>query len=142
MYTANTVRSGGIASYRQFGAPTEVESASEHRLIEMLLEGALSRIAMARGCLQRGDVPGKCQNISFAAAIVEGLDASLNREAGGAIAANLHDMYLYLGERLLHANANNDGPALEEVQRLLGTVREGWVGIRDRVAPRPAAGTP
>ncbi|MCC6201955.1 MAG: flagellar export chaperone FliS [Gammaproteobacteria bacterium] len=130
---AYNVRPGGVSAYRQLGTQVEVESASQHRLIEMLLDGALSRIAMARGCLQRGDVPGKCQNISFAAAIVEGLDASLNREAGGELAGNLHELYLYLGERLLYANARNDGATLDEVQRLLTTIRDGWIGIRDRV---------
>lgn len=138
--TAHSARPGGVSAYKQFGTQSAVESASEHRLIEMLLDGALSRIAIARGCLQRGDIPGKCQSISLAVAIVEGLDASLNREAGGAVAANLHEMYLYLNEQLLLANLHNDDTGLEQVQQLLATIREGWLGIRDRVAQTPRAG--
>ena len=34
--------------YRQFGVLQEIESASPHRLIQLLMEGALTRIARAR----------------------------------------------------------------------------------------------
>jgi len=33
--------------------------------------------------------------------------------------------------RLTEANLHNDVAKLEEIAKLLGTVREGWAGIRD-----------
>ncbi len=119
----------GISAYQKLGVQSEIESASSHRLIQMLLDGALSKIAIARGCLERGETSGKCQNISWAISIIDGLRASLNVEAGGEIAANLSELYQYMNQQLVVANLNNDGSKLEEVHQLLTEIHAGWDGI-------------
>ncbi|MDE2298888.1 MAG: flagellar protein FliS, partial [Burkholderiales bacterium] len=63
----------------------------------------------------------------------EGLRAPLDLRAGGAIAANLHDLYEYMLHRLTLANANNDDAALNECARLVDTLRQGWDGMADAV---------
>lgn len=129
-----------LRQYAQVGLRTAVESASPHRLILMLMDGALARIAAAAGHMQRGDVAGKGQSLSMAIAIVDGLRASLNRTEGGDLAENLDALYVYMSERLLRANLENDADALREVQKLLGDIRAAWVGIEPQAdagaAPR------
>lgn len=125
---------GAMRSYADVGAETSVIDADPHHLICLLLDGALGRIAAARGHMQRGEVAQKCEGISKAIGIVVGLRASLNLEQGGEIARNLEALYDYVELRLLEANLKNDADRLDEVMKLLGEVKGAW----DAIAPRPA----
>ncbi len=124
---------GGIAQYKQVGVHTAIEGASPYRLIQLLLEGALDRVAAAKGHIERGEVDMKGVMITKALEIIGGLRASLNMEVGGEIASNLHALYEYMERRLVEANTQNDGEALDEVTRLLQQIKSGWDGIADEV---------
>jgi len=128
--------------YREVGASTALDGASPHKLVSLLYAALASQIAGARGALARRDIPEKGRAISHAVRIIdEGLNAPLDMEAGGAIAANLHDLYDYMVHALTMANLKNDDTTLGECARLVETLREGWDGIADQaeVAPRVAA---
>lgn len=114
-----------------------IESASPHRLIQMLLEGALEKIARAKGCMQRGEIRAKGQQIGWAISILEGLKASLNKAEGGEIAQNLEDLYIYLERRLIEANRENDTAILDEVVGLLRQIKEAWDAIGEQVSGLP-----
>lgn len=116
------------ASYRNVGVDTSVAGADPHRLITLLFDGALERIARARAALARNDVAGRGAAIGSAIRIVqEGLRAALR--PGGELAANLDALYEYVGRRLLEANARASDAMLAEAAALLDTVRDGWVRI-------------
>jgi len=121
-----------LQSYRQVGVQSALD-ASPHRLIQMLMEGALEKLNIAKHALTQGSIALKGENISWAISIIEGLRASLNLEAGGELAANLDALYDYMGRRLVEANLKNDGEILDEVAGLMRTVKEGWDGIADQV---------
>ncbi|MCP1605344.1 flagellar protein FliS [Pseudomonas citronellolis] len=89
----------------------------------------MSRIAQARGAMQRGQMAEKGQLIGKAVAIVGGLRDGLNLEAGGDYAERLNALYIYMGRRLLEANRQNDEHMLDEVANLLRSIKEGWDGI-------------
>lgn len=125
-----------LRQYAQVGVETGVQDASPHRLIEMLLDGALSKIAAAGGHLKRGETAQKGANISWAISIIGGLKGSLDMQAGGTLAANLEALYDYAGRRLLEANVRNDDKALAEVYGLLSEIRSAWGAIRDQVSER------
>lgn len=122
--------------YRQVGVESAVSGgASPHRLVAMLFEGAVESIVQARGALRAGNIEAKGRAISRAAHIIEeGLKAALNLEAGGELAANLRDVYAYVGTRLTLANVRNDDRMLEECQRLIEPLRDAWAAIGSRVA--------
>lgn len=119
----------GLARYGQVAVAAEVAYASPHRLVQMLMEGALDRIAAAKGQVARRDYEGKSRSISWAVSIVKGLRNSLDHEQGGEIAANLDDIYDYLCRRLMDAHSENAVSALEEASSLLGEVKAGWDAI-------------
>ncbi len=121
----------GISRYAQVGIHTGVEGASPHRLILMLLDGALGRIAAARGAMERKDIPEKCRLIGKAMDIVMGLQGSLDKERGGELAERLDALYEYMLKRLLEANLRNQSDILDEVSNLLGEIKEGWTQIAD-----------
>jgi len=118
-----------ISAYQQFGVRTEIESASPHKLIKMLIDGALTNIRVARRCIEQGDIVGKCENIDWSMAIIGGLRGSLNFESGGVIAENLDGLYEYSCKQLALANARGDVALLDEVLSLLGEIKQGWDGI-------------
>jgi flagellar protein FliS len=126
---------GALQQYQQIGIQSSIVDASPHRLIQMLLEGALDRLAKARGSVIRGETAEKCRYIGAAMAIVDGLAGSLNLEAGGEVANNLAALYDYVGRRLLQANVESSAPMLDEVVGLLGQVKEGWDAIAVETIP-------
>ena len=92
----------------------------------MLLNGALEKISVARGCMERGEIAKKGENIGWSISIIEGLRTSLDQESGGEIAANLDSLYNYMEENLVLANADNSVEKLDEVTKLLKTIKRAW----------------
>lgn len=133
----------GAQAYARVGVQTGVMAANPHRLISMLYQGARQAIALARMHFQQGNVSERGQAISKAIRIVEsGLQASLNRDAGGEVAARLDALYRYMTRRLLEANLQQSEAMLIEVDRLLATLEDAWIGITpeiERLAAKSAA---
>jgi flagellar secretion chaperone FliS len=133
----------GANAYARVGVETGVMGASPHRLIVLLYQGARQAISQARMHLQQGNVAGRGMAISKAIRIVEsGLQQSLNLEAGGEIAERLNALYGYMSRRLLEANIKQSEAMLVEVDGLLATLEEAWIGIAPeiaRMAAQPAA---
>ena len=129
---------GALRSYSDVHAQASVTDASPHHLVQLLLDGALDSIAMAKGHMQRGEVAAKGSALGKAISIMDGLRASLDHEQGGEIAQNLDGLYEYAELRLLQANLNNDPVRLDEVAKLLGEIRSAWQAIApvaNRAAP-------
>lgn len=120
-----------IKQYQQVSSDSSVMGASPHRLVQMLMEGALERMAVARESMARNDIALKGKNISHAIQIIGGLQGSLNEEAGGEIAENLSNLYDYMTRRLIFANLHNDDSALEEVCGLMIEIKMGWDSMPD-----------
>ena len=115
-----------VQKYNQINLTAEVETANPHRLIQMLMQGVLEKVMIAKGYMERKDIPNKGAHISWAITILEGLRASLNKEAGGEIAQNLDDLYDYLIRRLLRANLENNMDMLDEVSSLMRSIKSAW----------------
>lgn len=120
------------AALRQYQSASIVGAAADAtpwKLVEMLYAGAVDRLAMARGSLQRGDIAAKLQQIGATIAIVDHLRLCVDRAAGGELAARLDALYDYMVRRLLKANVDNDVVALDEVTDLLRTLKSAWDGM-------------
>ena len=129
-----------LDKYSRNAVQTGVESASPHRLIQMLMEGALGKIAAAKGNMERGNIQAKGDQIGSAISILDGLKSSLDKEKGGEIAQNLEDLYIYMERRLIEAHSHNDTAILDEVSDLLRQIKEAWDAIGDHAAAsEPAA---
>jgi flagellar protein FliS len=92
----------------------------------MLMDGAIEKVAMAKGFMERNETALKGSHISWAISIVEGLRASLDKNTGGEIADNLDDLYDYMIRRLIRSNAENNVDMLDEVLSLLRSVKGAW----------------
>ena len=125
-----------LAAYSSAQAHGGVAAADPHRLIVMLLDGALERISTARGCMSRGDTAEKARLINRAVSIIGELRNSLDLKAGGPLAANLGELYDYMGRRLLKATAENRIEMLDEVAKLLNEIRTAWLAIPNEARKR------
>jgi flagellar protein FliS len=118
-----------LAAYSSTAAHASVAAADPHKLIVLLFDGALDRIAKARGCIERGEHAEKAQLINRAVNIIDELRGSLDMQAGGEIASNLSALYEYMSTRLLTGSVEGDVRQLDEVSGLLREIRAAWVSI-------------
>lgn len=125
-----------VGQYRTVNA-YGAASGDPAQLVLRLLDGAIDRIASARGHMHRQEIAAKGQAIGKAIGIIDGLRAVLDQNAGGTIAANLEALYDYMSRRLVEANFTNDRQGLDEVIALLDEIRSGWAVIVHNAAASP-----
>jgi flagellar protein FliS len=120
-----------LRQYQNVNSHAQTSEASPHRLVQMLMQGGLDRIAQAKGALERNDTATKGLCIGKAVAIVGGLREGLDPEKAPTPLADLDELYDYMMRRLTEANIKSDPLILDEVSGLLSTIKEGW----DAIAP-------
>ncbi len=122
-----------LHQYQAVNTQTSVIDVDRHRLIQLLYDGALERINMAKARMSVKDYEGKNRLINKTIEIVGGLRSFLDMEKGQELAANLAALYEYMEFRLFEANVRNDVAILDEVASHLRKIKEGWDGIRSEV---------
>lgn len=126
-------RNSKVAAYQSVSVHGGVASADPHRLVLMLMDGALERMAIARGYIERGQIAKKAQALHQCVSIVNELRGSLNLAQGGPLAQNLSDLYDYMLRQLLRANVDSDLNCVKEVASLMGEIRGAWLAIGPEV---------
>ena len=123
-----------LRQYQKVNSHAQISEASPHRLIQMLMEGGLDRMAQAKGAMSRGDIPQKVVLITKAIDIITGLRQGMDEsKTEDKVAFQRQDsLYEYMTIRLTQAHAQNDPEIIDEVARLLITVKSGW----DEIAPQ------
>jgi len=101
-------------------------NANAHQLIQMLYDGAIERLAVAKGALSRDDVAVKGLMIGKAISIISGLRNALDMEVDSELPRTLDQLYEYMQFRLLEANTKNDESMIDEVLELIKVVKSGW----------------
>jgi flagellar protein FliS len=112
----------GAMAYRTVNA----QSSSPLQLVVMLYDGAIKFLQEARDAHERKDRWGQARNTSKALAIVGELRNTLNLEDGKDVAKELDRLYEYMMNRLIDVTTKRDMSGLEEVQKLMTTVRDAW----------------
>lgn len=126
-------------AYTNVGHETGAMSASPHRLIVMLFDGARAAIARAKFHMEAGKIAEKGKAVSNAINIIEsGLRASLDHGASAELAGNLDALYDYMTRQLMLANLHNDESRFNEVDKLLADIASAWSQIDPAAMPEPA----
>ena len=126
-----------LAAYSSAQAHGGVAAADPHRLIVMLMDGALERLqhrARLHGPRRHGREGATDR--TAAVSIIGELRNSLDLKAGGQMAANLGELYDYMGRRLLKATAENRVEMVDEVMKLLHDIRSAWIAIPSEARSR------
>ena len=106
---------------------TSIQSASREKILLMLYEGAIKFTKLAIQAVEQKNVKDKCENIGRAYDIVLELNNTLDHKIGGDVATRLEQLYQFMIEHYIKANASNDAELLKVNQKLLETLHEGWV---------------
>lgn len=125
-------RSASLAAYQSVSVHGGVAASDPHRLVLMLMDGAIDRIMAARGVIVNGAPEARSRLLHRAVAIIDELRGCLNMELGGELAANMADLYDYSSRQLLRANLEGRTEPLDEVSKLLREIRSAWIQIAPR----------
>lgn len=120
------------AAYQKYKT-TSVQSASKEKLLLMLYEGAIRFMKQAALAIDKKDIAGRGMNIGRAYDIVVELSNTLNFEAGGDLAKNLEQLYMFVTEQLTKANVKNDKKPIEDALKIMETLYSGWVGAVEKL---------
>jgi flagellar secretion chaperone FliS len=134
----------GVNVYATIGMETGVLAANPNKLIIMLYEGAIKACHSAIAHMQNKDIENKGAMLSKAIMIIEsGLRMSLDKKAGGEVAASLDGLYVYMSHQLTVANLRNQPELVQEVIQLLSDLKSAWEAIgRDLDKPAFTAYAP
>jgi len=115
----------GIAAYQD----NTVTTQSKGRLIVMLYDGAIKFMKLAIMELETNNYEEKGRYINKAQDIINELNAVLDTDAGGEIAANLRKLYCFMSNRLSQANVKHDPQMIRDVIKLMEELNQGWKAI-------------
>ncbi len=124
---------------------TNVNTASQGRLVVLLYEGAIKHLNAAINLfdandkIKASDIEQFGIHIQKAQAIITELQVTLDMEKGKDIARNLMSLYLYFNEELMDANINHNKTKLQFVVKMLNELVESWRIIVNSTANAPAA---
>ena len=114
-----------LKAYKSTSLDAELAVADPHRVIQMLMQGVLERVAQAKGAIERRDYEAKAYAISKAMAIINGLQDSLDL-SHGQVPQDMLALYLYMKDRLTDASSHMDTSPLDEVTNLMTTIKSAW----------------
>lgn len=103
-----------------------IETASPEQLTLMCYDGALKFMRRARLAMQDGNRARSGEAIGRAQAVINELNVTLNMDAGGEIARNLRDLYLFVNRHLAAGMVDQDPAMVSECMEIIGGLRESW----------------
>jgi len=122
-----------LKAYEQVEQEFMVESASRHRLIEILFTELIACIDRALLGIEVNNQSARSAGVSKALTIVYSLRTSLDFERGGDVANSLADLYDWARIQLLGTNKDRPEERLKAVRTTISEIAEAWSSIANKV---------
>ncbi|MBS4708847.1 flagellar export chaperone FliS [Aeromonas bivalvium] len=114
-----------LKAYKATSIAADLAVADPHRVIQLMMQGFLERLAQAKGAIERQDMEAKSIAVSKAQGLLHGLQDALDMSQG-AISEDLHGLYAYMDERIWDASLTRNVAPLDEVMNLMVTIKSAW----------------
>jgi flagellar protein FliS len=109
-------------------------TADPMKLVLMCYEGAVGNLKLAVTAYEAKDYETKARALQKAIDIIYELNASLDMEKGGAIAANLRTLYTYMSRILTEADLKKDLGMFNKVIDMLEELESAWKNTASSLA--------
>jgi len=106
--------------------PEELQHASGARLVATFYDEAILALEDAIEAIAEGDIERRFNSVVVATGLIAELAKALDEEAGGEIAQNLGQLYIFILTHLPQVNINNDPNPARNAIRLLKPLRDAW----------------
>lgn len=118
-----------LRAYQKTNLEAELSVADPHRIVQMMFEGMLERLAQIKGAIERKDYAYK------ALGIINGQQTSLDRSQDPGLYDRLYALYDYIKELVNKASVELSMEPIDEVARLIAPIKQAW----DKITPEAKA---
>jgi flagellar protein FliS len=120
------------SSYHAANLDAQTSRASPIELVLLLTDGLLDELARARAHIVARRYEQRAASINKCVDIINGLSSSLDFDAGGQVVGNLASLYEFCATHLNGAGIKQDPKMVDEVVKIMTTIRQGWAGVQAR----------
>jgi flagellar protein FliS len=117
------------ARYQNVDLTSRIEGASPHALVAILFEELLKSLDALQVAWARKDFTQRGARQQRALSILHGLEASLDVENGGDVAASLAAIYAEARRLVIAAGKQNDPSSITRAREMLAEIATAWKAI-------------
>ena len=117
---------GSLQAYKKVSVDSQLSAASPHKVIQMLMAGAIERLIQGKAAMQAGNLSAKGERLGKALDIVIALRSCLSMQDGGEIASNLDALYEFMITQISTANQKNDPQPIDDVIEIIREIKSAW----------------
>lgn len=121
--------SNALNVYQSVSNESDKLETDPYKIICILMKNVLLATERAKLAMQGNQIEEKGIQISLAISLIDGLQASLDKEKGGEISENLAKLYDYMMRLLVESNLKNKTENLDEVGVLMKDIYSAWIEI-------------
>ncbi|MCA2014866.1 flagellar export chaperone FliS [Vibrio tritonius] len=117
---------GSLQAYKKVSVDSQLSAASPHKVVQMLMAGAIERLIQGKAAMLAGNIPVKGERLGKALDIIISLRGCLSMDDGGDIAKNLDQLYEFMIGQITIANQQNNPEPLDDVIDIVREIKSAW----------------
>ncbi|MCL9782551.1 flagellar export chaperone FliS [Vibrio sp. S4M6] len=117
---------GSLQAYKKVSVDSQLSAASPHKIVQMLMAGAIERLIQGKAAMLQGNIPSKGERLGKALDIIISLRSCLSMDDGGDVAKNLDQLYEFMITQIADANHKNDPQLLDDVIEIVREIKSAW----------------
>lgn len=117
---------GSLQAYKKVSVDSQLSAVSPHKIIQMLMVGAIERLIQGKAAMQQGNIAIKGERLGKALDIIIALRSCLSMDDGGDIAKNLDQLYEFMISQITMANQSNEPKPIDDVIDIIREIKSAW----------------
>ncbi|SJL82335.1 flagellar export chaperone FliS [Vibrio palustris] len=117
---------GSLQAYKKVSVDSQLSAASPHKVVQMLMAGAIERLIQGKAAMQQRNIAMKGERLGKALDIIISLRGCLSMDDGGDIAQNLDQLYEFLITQITTSNQQNKPELLDDAIDIIREIKSAW----------------